>query len=232
MAPYSRWSTRLIGDLRQGQGILIDGGSGLCNTTYVDNLVDAVYCSLESKTALGQAFFITDGERTTWGDFIRAHAAMLQCPVPLKEISSEEILAYHRAKPGLWKSSAREALRILAGPEFRQLIKRVPVGDRLLTGLWEKFQGLSEKSKNRWRMRLRGPGSEAPQGGRLPMPDLNTWPSRRAQSSFKLRRRVASSVTNRASRLPAALNSPGSGSALRGFCDGTRPPHTCLHRAR
>ena len=41
---------------------------------------------LENDRALNQAFFITDGERVSWGDFIRAHMALLKPPPEVREI--------------------------------------------------------------------------------------------------------------------------------------------------
>src|SRR6202043_1853789 len=63
--PHSAWSTRLIAALREHRVTLIDHGRGACNTTYVDNLVDAVFLSIEKERAVGQTFFITDGEEIT-----------------------------------------------------------------------------------------------------------------------------------------------------------------------
>src|SRR3989442_1543127 len=83
--PFSAWSTRLIENLRDNRVVLIDDGRGSCNTTYVDNLVDAIFLSLENEQAIGHTFFITDGEAITWGDFIRAHIAMLQNKPQLRE---------------------------------------------------------------------------------------------------------------------------------------------------
>ena len=56
----------MIEDLRAGHVAFIDAGRGACNTTYVDNLIDAMLLGVENDAALNQVFLITDGERITW----------------------------------------------------------------------------------------------------------------------------------------------------------------------
>src|SRR6266851_8491215 len=51
--PYSSWSTRLIQEMKDRQAALIDGGNGACNTTYVDNLVDAIFLAVERDQGVG-----------------------------------------------------------------------------------------------------------------------------------------------------------------------------------
>jgi nucleoside-diphosphate-sugar epimerase len=152
--PHSAWSTRLIPDLRAGRAYLIDGGRGACNTTYVDNLVDAVFLSLENDKVLGETFNITDGEQITWGDFIRAHAAMMSRPLVLPEISRQEVLEHYRSQPGLIAGSFKATLQVLRSREFRRLLQRIPVCERGLAKLWPWLQSLSEEERQRLRKRL------------------------------------------------------------------------------
>src|ERR1700674_2707827 len=60
--PYSAWSTRLMDDLRAERVVFLEGGNGACNTTYVDNLSDAMILGLENDRALNTAFLITERE--------------------------------------------------------------------------------------------------------------------------------------------------------------------------
>ena len=174
--PYSSWSTKLVGKLREGKGVLIDEGRGACNTVYVDNLVDAILLALENEQAIGQTFFITDGEEVSWGDFIGAHSAMMDPEPSLSKISSEQILAYHRQQPGLLKSSLKQGYQILISPEFRQMVMRISVGDRMLTWVWSRLQNMSTEKKDQILARLRGSrnGHSSLSNG-LCVPDLVTW---------------------------------------------------------
>lgn len=152
--PYSLWSTRLVEALREGKAALIDRGQGACNTTYVDNLVDAIFLSLQSDRAVGQAFFITDGERVTWGDFIRAHAVMMERKEELPEISREEILAYYQQQPGFWTTSFKEARKMVLSAEFRRMLVRIPVCERVLALVWRSLRSIDEGRKERLQARL------------------------------------------------------------------------------
>lgn len=152
--PYSAWSTRLVQNLREGTVTLIDGGRGACNTTYVDNLIDAVFLSLNNPAARGQTFYITDGEAITWGDFIRAHAAMLGMSQPLNEISSEQIRAHYRQQPGLLKGSIRATGQAIRSPKFRELLLGIPVTQRILFAAWRWLESMSEDGQTFVRSRL------------------------------------------------------------------------------
>jgi nucleoside-diphosphate-sugar epimerase len=152
--PYSAWSTRLIAEMRDRPAVLIDGGRGACNTTYVDNLVDAIFLSLEKDSALGETFFISDGERVTWGDFIRAHAAMMDPPPELREISRDDVLAYYRRQPGILAGSLRATGQVVRSREFRKLLERIPLCERSLAMVWRWLQSRSEEQRQKLRFRL------------------------------------------------------------------------------
>ena len=152
--PFSAWSTRLIEDLRNNRVVLIDGGRGACNTTYVDNLVDAIFLSLENERAVGHTFFITDGEAITWGDFVRAHIAILQHESELREISRGQIAEYYKKRPGLMTASLKATGRVLRSREFRQMLLQIPATHRLLTGAWSWLASLPEERREKVRARI------------------------------------------------------------------------------
>jgi len=152
--PYSAWSTRLIESLRQNSVALIDGGSGACNTTYVDNLIDAIFLSCDSDASGGETFYITDGEAITWGDFIRAHVAMLGSSKALAEISSAQVLAYYKQQPGLLTGSIRASTQMLRSRQFRELLLQIPLTQRVLTGAWGWLESLSENRRKLVRSHL------------------------------------------------------------------------------
>ena len=152
--PCSAWSTRLIPDLQEGRVVLIDGGRGACNTTYVDNLVDAIFLSLENDKSVGQTFFITDGERLTWGDFIQSHVAMLGEKMTLPVVSKEEILAYYRQQPGLIAGSIKATGRALRSKELRQILQQITATERVLSGMWGWLGSLPEERREKIRGRV------------------------------------------------------------------------------
>jgi nucleoside-diphosphate-sugar epimerase len=186
---YSAWSTRLVDDLRNDRATFIDGGRGACNTTYIENLVDAVFLSLENDAALGQTFFITDGERITWGDFIRAHIAMMDPQPRVRDISGEVIAEYYKQRPGMLMGSLKASGRALRSREFRQLLLQVPVTERVLGRAWAWLASLPEDRREKLRSRLgvrRQPVRK--QGSDSFMPDETTLATQTGTVFFKIDR--------------------------------------------
>ena len=76
--PRSKWWTaQIASDLLSGKAYLIDGGTGVCNAVYVDNLVRAMWQAAIAQKAGTQAFIITDGEPVTWRDLYGAVAEVV-----------------------------------------------------------------------------------------------------------------------------------------------------------
>lgn len=67
--PRSRWVLDVAESLRAGTACWLNGGRGVCNSIYVDNLVQAVERALVAANVAGQAFFVGDAERVTWREF-------------------------------------------------------------------------------------------------------------------------------------------------------------------
>jgi len=152
--PYSAWSTRLMDDLREGRVAFIEGGHGACNTTYVDNLIDAMVLGLENDRALNQAFFITDGERVSWGDFIRAHMALMEPTPEVGEISRAEIEASRGRSSGLLLGSMKAAARVARSKEFRQMLMQIPLTEAAVKKAWNWVGSLPPEKRERLRARL------------------------------------------------------------------------------
>ena len=184
--PYSAWNLRPLPELREGRAVLIDGGSGICNTTYVDNLVDAMFLALENDRANGEAFFITDGERVTWRDFIAAHARMLGMNALLPEIPSAELSAVYGNRPGLFSGSMRGAAKALRGKEFRAVLLQIPVFEKALKSVWEWLESLPENRRQRIRSRFGVPRRKfaAPQA--IPLPDEVTFQTQTGKVFFSI----------------------------------------------
>lgn len=75
--PRSRWVADLASQLSQGTACFINGGKGICNTVYVDNLIHAIQLAMTANDVDGEAFFVGDRERVTWFDFYRPFAEAL-----------------------------------------------------------------------------------------------------------------------------------------------------------
>ena len=75
--PRSRWVSVCAEELLAGRAYLVDGGRGVCNTIYVDNLLHAARLALTVPEAAGQTFFVGDRERMTWREFYEPIAKSL-----------------------------------------------------------------------------------------------------------------------------------------------------------
>ncbi|MBI3881254.1 MAG: NAD-dependent epimerase/dehydratase family protein [Verrucomicrobia bacterium] len=75
--PRSRWVSDAADQLRAGTAWFINDGQGVCNSIYVDNLIEAIRLALTSDKADEEAFLVGDRERVTWLDFYRPIADAL-----------------------------------------------------------------------------------------------------------------------------------------------------------
>lgn len=69
--PRSRFTAGVAEQILHGRLGLLNDGAGICNSIYIDNLVDAIKLCLQASDIDGQAFLLTDAELVTWADFYR-----------------------------------------------------------------------------------------------------------------------------------------------------------------
>jgi nucleoside-diphosphate-sugar epimerase len=82
------WVVKLVDSMKAGRMILIAGGRGLVNVTYVDNLVDAIDAALAAEASAGRDYIITDGSPVSWKAYLEALASAAGCPPPRFSIPS------------------------------------------------------------------------------------------------------------------------------------------------
>lgn len=115
--PRSRWTADLADQLLQRTACLVDDGQGICNTTYVDNLVEAIFLAATADGVDGHAFLIGDRETVTWAEFYAPVAAALG--IDLKEIPRADVTG---EAPDLRELAGR----IRASSPFQSLALFVP----------------------------------------------------------------------------------------------------------
>lgn len=150
--PFSRaWTVRPIQEIING-GILINGGSGVANLVYIDNLVDAILLAVEKDTANGETFFVVDDEKPTWKEVYERYAAMIKGNSRLLSMNAEEIEQLRKKmESNQFERWVKEPLNI--GIDILKQIARDPAYSmRLLQVPWIKFLAkdmLPEKIKNK-----------------------------------------------------------------------------------
>jgi nucleoside-diphosphate-sugar epimerase len=64
--PRSWWVSSFASSLLAGEAYLVNQGRGICNSIYVDNLVQAIYLAARAPRADGQTFLVGDAETLSW----------------------------------------------------------------------------------------------------------------------------------------------------------------------
>jgi nucleoside-diphosphate-sugar epimerase len=120
------WTAGVLATLRRGRQILVDGGAGLANAVYVDDLVDAMILAASHPAAAGECFLVSDGAPLTWQRFFAAFEGLLgkapgEATVPM---SRQEALEH-------WRASRRARTR-LRGEAWRALTGDRDLRERLM----------------------------------------------------------------------------------------------------
>jgi nucleoside-diphosphate-sugar epimerase len=76
------WVLQYFDRVRREQVALIDGGAGLANLVYVDDLVDAMWAAAERPAVAGEAFLVSGATPVPWRDYLGAFARMCGKPLP------------------------------------------------------------------------------------------------------------------------------------------------------
>src|SRR5437879_7002358 len=114
--PYLRWSAELMELLLQDRICVLNDG-GWCNLIYIDDLVEAIKCSLNMTKGFGEPLFVTDGAPLKWSDYIEAHADLIGVKPPLK--SRADVLPAKLTARRWLRESASPLLPIARSQEFR-----------------------------------------------------------------------------------------------------------------
>lgn len=169
--PYSFFVTPIVADAHEGRISLVDGGRGVCNAVYVDDVCDAVMAALAGAGAPGDAFLVNGDEPVDWRTFIHAFAGLVGGEKRIEDHSPDAIRAHWRRQQTVLRGNLGAAARLLAAPDFQAQLSRVPALGALIRGAKRlAVATLDEERKSRLRKRL---------GARpMPVPGAPTAPVR------------------------------------------------------
>jgi nucleoside-diphosphate-sugar epimerase len=83
--------------LKSGRVILVNGGDGLANLVYVDDVVSGMILAAVHEAASGESFILSGPEPTTWRAFYAAHEAMLGRAATVSMTPDEALAHFHGA---------------------------------------------------------------------------------------------------------------------------------------
>jgi len=154
--PFGAWTEDTVRAIRQRRMALIDGGAGICNALYVDNLVEAMLRAAEEPRARGEVFHISDAESITWKQFIEAHArALSDGYLPLPEVTAVELAEARRTSERNKPSSLSQLTALIRDRQFQGLVRSVtPIEQCIQFGLRTARAVLPAESRRAWRERL------------------------------------------------------------------------------
>lgn len=186
--PYSFFVTPIVHDARAGRISMIDGGRGVCNAVYVDDVCEAIMAALDRDDAVGEAFLINGDTRMTWHDFITTFAGMVEGEKTIHDHSLDEIAAYWQAKRPRARDSVTAAIRLAGSPAFHAQLGTIPPVGKLIRGTKEMVaRRITPEQKMMIKSRLRGrsvaahaddvPTVRMPSEGRVVREAYRSWVS-------------------------------------------------------
>ncbi|HVS00103.1 MAG TPA: NAD-dependent epimerase/dehydratase family protein [Thermoanaerobaculia bacterium] len=123
--PYGGvWTEQVLRTLKSGRVLLVDGGQGLCNHVYVDDLVSAMLLAAVRDEAVGEAFLVSAEEPVTWREMYGRFERMLGTASRTVSMTAGEARAY-------WKQSRRQQPRAF-GELFGAVRRDQAFRDRLM----------------------------------------------------------------------------------------------------
>ncbi len=117
------WTKNVMSQLASGRVILVDGGSGLCNAVYIDDLVSAMLLAAVEPGAAGEAFLVSGEEPFPWSELYGAFETMMGVKERTVAMSAGEARSFYRRYRWSRPSVVGEGLRMLRSDEaFRDRV--------------------------------------------------------------------------------------------------------------
>lgn len=131
--PRDRWFSDLSRRIVDGQAWLLNRGEGICNSIYVDNLIEAIQCGLKATNETGGLpYWVGDSETVSWRAFYQTICDEMNLdPDRIHQVQAPTI-----TKPSLL--GRLDALR--AHPRSQQVIAWIPRrAKRLAKACWKAW---------------------------------------------------------------------------------------------
>ena len=144
-----QWTVQVLEKMKAGRLIMVDGGEGLRNAVYIDDLVSAAVLAAVKEQAIGEAFLISGNAPVTWREFYRGFERMLGLSDRLVNLSAAEARALYLKTQKARGLLAEMHLLAAEHPEIQRRLFKT----RELAFL---ARALRRLLSDRWRDRLKG----------------------------------------------------------------------------
>jgi nucleoside-diphosphate-sugar epimerase len=193
--PFSRpWTIGIVNQLRNGP-VALPADAALCNSVYIDDVVDGMILAALNDDAVGESFLISGHEPVSWIEFFGEYERILGTQ-SVVVLSADELEHLSVRRGNSWHSSAlwRQWCRVLANPDVRIALVETPVVNwpyrlarRFASGRWTALRARYLDQPGSSPAPTAGKGSNRPpQAGPIPLTD----PSRLALYRAKTRVRI------------------------------------------
>ena len=143
--PYGRtWTVSPINQLKTNRVILVNGGTGLCNAVYVDDVVQSMVLAAIREKAIGETFLVSGEEPVTWRNFYGAYERILgfESTIAMSSTKARDF------SPKMLKGHStitqiRRGLR--EHPYILSAILQLPAIARIYRPIWAVTPGLLKK---------------------------------------------------------------------------------------
>ncbi len=99
--PFSPvWVKGILKNLTNNRVILVNGGTGVANNVYIDDLIDVMLLAAVKKESVGEEFLISGNDRITWREYYRRFEDMLGVSGTVAMSDQEAIELYKAKIPG------------------------------------------------------------------------------------------------------------------------------------
>lgn len=150
-------ASEILEEMRRGRLVLVEGGTGICNAVYVDDVVTALLLAAVTPAAAGERFLVSGPEHPTWGDFFGHFERMIGRPATVSLTEQEALDLWRRASRR--PSVAAEGLRLLREqPEVRARLLETREAGLARAAALKVAPGLARSVKNR----LKGSAQQEP----------------------------------------------------------------------
>jgi nucleoside-diphosphate-sugar epimerase len=129
--PFSRpWTINPIKQMAEGLVVLPNGGDGICNAVYIDDVVDAMFLAAVKDEALGEVFLISASKPVLWKEFYGALEGVLGRTATIyltnKKLRELQEKRFGSLVAGPKHGSMREVLTVLRDQTLWERIYNIP----------------------------------------------------------------------------------------------------------